>query len=337
MNLGNADKPKGIYLLGETPFERIYGPEQQAEIDKLAQIYAPLQTKETISENPEVLSEAEVIFTGWQTAHMDESFLSHAPKLKLVLHGAGSVKNMVSDALWDRGIRISSAYAANAVPVSEYTLSQILFALKGGWYYALKTKMDGRYPPRIETPGAFGSTVGLISMGMIGRRVAELLKPFDVNILAYDPFMEEETAKSLGVRLCPLNELFERSDVVSLHTPLLDETRGMIKGDHFKRMKPGATFINTSRGAIVQEMEMIEVLRQREDLYAVLDVTFPEPPEPGSPLYSLPNVVLTPHIAGSLYNECRRMGGYMVDELRRYLAGEQLVWEITRERARYMA
>lgn len=99
----------------------------------------------------------------------------------------------------------------------------------------------------------------------------------------------------------------------------------------------GSTFINTSRGAVVEEEEMIEVLRHRADLYAVLDVTFPEPPVSGSLLYDLPNVILTPHIAGSLYNECRRMGSYMLDELRRYLAGDKLLWEITRESVRYMA
>ncbi|WP_010276637.1 hydroxyacid dehydrogenase [Paenibacillus senegalensis] len=337
MDSRNADKPRALYLLGERNFDWIYGPQERAGIDELVHIYAPLQTRETILDNPDILREAEVIFSGWETAYMDEAFLNRAPKLKLVLHGAGSVKGFVTDALWDRGIRVCSAYAANAVPVSEYSLSQILFALKGGWYYALRTKQDGHYPPRIETPGAFGSTVGLISIGMIGRRVCELLKPFDVNVIAYDPFVDEETARALGVQLCSLDEVFERSDVVSLHTPLLNETRGMITGAHFERMKQRAVFINTSRGAVVREEEMIEVLRKREDLYAVLDVTYPEPPEPGSPLYRLPNVVLTPHIAGSLYNECRRMGSYMLDELRRYLAGEKLLWEITRERVRYMA
>ncbi len=87
----------------------------------------------------------------------------------------------------------------------------------------------------------------------------------------------------------------------------------------------------------MREPEMINVLQQRADLYAILDVTYPEPPVPGSPLYSLPNVVLTPHIAGSMYSECRRMGQYMVDECRRYLAGEPLQWAITREKARVMA
>jgi phosphoglycerate dehydrogenase-like enzyme len=102
-------------------------------------------------------------------------------------------------------------------------------------------------------------------------------------------------------------------------------------------MKPGATFINTARGAVVREQEMIAVLQQRPDLFAVLDVTYPEPPEPDSPLYTLPNVVLTPHIAGAMGVECNRMGRYMVEELKRYLRGDSLEWGITREMARVLA
>jgi phosphoglycerate dehydrogenase-like enzyme len=122
-----------------------------------------------------------------------------------------------------------------------------------------------------------------------------------------------------------------------MHTPWLKETEGMITGEHFAAMKPNATFINTARGAVVREGEMIEMLRERTDLFAVLDVTYPEPPEPGSPLYTLPNVVLTPHIAGSLSGECRRMGGYVVEELKRYLCGEPQLWPISREQAATLA
>jgi phosphoglycerate dehydrogenase-like enzyme len=134
-----------------------------------------------------------------------------------------------------------------------------------------------------------------------------------------------------------LDEVFRRADVVSLQTPWLKETEGMITGQHFAAMKPGATFINTARGAVVREPEMIAVLQQRPDLFAVMDVTHPEPPAPDSPLYTLPNVVLTPHIAGAMGDECRRMGHYMVEELRRYLQGDDLEWRITRDMAAVLA
>ena len=167
--------------------------------------------------------------------------------------------------------------------------------------------------------------------------MAELLKILDVRVIAYDPFASVGDAAALGVELVALDEVFRRSDAVSLHTPWLPETVGMITGLHFASMKENATFINTSRGAIVREQEMITVLQERPDLWAILDVTYPEPPLPDSPLYTLPNVVLTPHIAGALDEECQRMGQTMVDELRRFLAGEVMEYEITKERAKFLA
>ncbi len=174
-------------------------------------------------------------------------------------------------------------------------------------------------------------------MGMVARRTLELLRPFDLRRLVCCPYLTEEEAERLNVERCNLTEVFRRADVVSLHTPDLPQTRGMIRGEHFASMKRGATFINTARGAIVRESEMVEVLRVRPDLTAVLDVTHPEPPAPDSPLLRLPNVVLTPHIAGSMGSELHRLGHYMVGELRRFLAGEPLRWQIVRETAAMLA
>lgn len=202
-----------------------------------------------------------------------------------------------------------------------------------------KIKEIRTYPP-IPHPnirGAFGSKVGLISLSTVGRRVNELLKHFDLKVLAYDPFVSEAEAKELNVKLCSLEEIFENADVVSLHSPLLEETKGMITGEHIATMKEHAAFINTARGAIVKESEMLEVLKQRPDLTAFLDVTYPEPPNPDSDLYTLPNVALTPHIAGSEGKETGRMGTFMLEEFRRYLKGEKLNWEVTEEAYNFMA
>ncbi len=134
-----------------------------------------------------------------------------------------------------------------------------------------------------------------------------------------------------------LDELFRRAEVVSMHTPWLKETEGLITGAHIASMKPYSTFINTSRGAVVCETEMLDVLKDRPDLVAVIDVTYPEPPAPDSPLYTLPNVILTPHIAGAIHDECRRMGQMMIAELERFLAGQPLKWAVTREQVAIMA
>ena len=299
---------KGLYLLNANAYDTIYGPTERAQIKELVEMCALPQTAESVTANPAVLANVEVIFSGWGMAKLDADFLAAAPQLKAVFYGAGSIRSFATNAAWERGIVITSAYAANAVPVAEYTLAAILLSLKRAWYYIVEAKQAGAYPPRKPLPGGYGSTVGLISLGMIGRMVAERLKAYDLRVIAYDPYASAEASAALGVEMVALDELFRRADVVSLHTPWLPETEGMITGAHFAAMKPGATFINTARGAVVREQEMIAILQQRPDLYAVLDVTYPEPPEPGSALYSLPNVVLTPHIAGSLGAECHRHG-----------------------------
>jgi phosphoglycerate dehydrogenase-like enzyme len=328
---------KGIYVLNTEAYHKIYGSAERHEIERLVHIYAPQQTKESVKANRSILAEADVIFSGWGMPVMDEDFLAAAPSLKCVFYGAGSIREIVTESFWGHGIVITSAYAANAVPVAEYALSQILFCLKRGWHYALSIKRERRYPPSEPAPGAYGSIVGVISLGTVGRHLIQLLQQFEVKTIAHDPYVTSDDAVRLHVELCSLEDLFRRSDVVSLHAPLLKKTEGMITGAHFASMKPNASFINTARGAIVREQEMAQILRQRPDLQVVLDVTHPEPPEPSSPLYALPNVVLTPHIAGSTDRECLRMGRFMVDELRRYVAGEPLRWAISQEKSVILA
>jgi phosphoglycerate dehydrogenase-like enzyme len=326
---------KGLYVLRTDAYEKIYGPEERDAVEQLVDIYAPPQTAQSVGNDPSLLAEADFILSGWGMATMDEAFLAAAPRLKAVFYGAGTIRYFMTDAAWDRGILVTSAYAANAIPTAEFALAQILYALKRGWFYVRAIQRAGKYPTKTPVPGAYGSKVGLISLGMIGRTVAELLQAFDVEVLAYTS--SEEKAARLGARRCSLDEIFAECDVVSLHTPWIPETVGMITGAHLASMKRNATFINTARGAVVRESEMIEILQLRPDLFVVLDVTHPEPPKRGSPLYTLPNVVLTPHIAGSLDNECRRMGRYAVRELEHYLKGEAQDWAITREAAARLA
>jgi phosphoglycerate dehydrogenase-like enzyme len=245
---------------------------------------------------------------------------------------------LATEAFWDRGITITSAYGANAVPVAEYTLSTIILSLKKFWKYAEMTRRGEGWGDHLRSvPGAFRTTVGLVSCGMIARKLIAMMRMFDMRCIVYCPFLTEEEADELGVERCSLEDVFRRSEVVSIHTPLLAETIGLITGKLISSMKPDSTLINTSRGPIIREAEMVEVLRQRPDLTAILDVCEPEPPVLGSPITTLPNVVLTPHIAGSLGPECFRLGNYMVNEFRRYLAGEPLKWQINRELAARLA
>ncbi len=329
------ERQKGIFALLESTFKLIYGPDELRDIAARLDIELRPWTEPQLRANLSILKDVDVILSGWGAPRLDTEFLSAAPKLKALFYGAGSASGVVTREAWDRGVKITSAYAANAVPVAEYTLAMILFCLKHGFRYAREMReMQGR-PRGGVTPGAYGSRVGLISMGVIGRHLLALLKHFDLRVSIYDPFVSREEAEHLGVELISLEQIFKTCDVVSLHTPLLDETRGMITGAHIATMKPGASFLNTARGGLMREEEVIQVLQKRPDIQVVLDVTEPEPPVKGSLFYTLPNVILTPHIAGSKDSECHRMGRAMVEELDRYLAGQPLKWAVTPELAKH--
>lgn len=329
--------PKGLFILGKDSYSKIYAPEQVEEIKRKVEILGPPLTADKALEHPDLLRDMEVMFSGWGAPKLDETFLDAAPNLKMVFYGAGSIRSMVTEAFWDRGIRVTSAYAANAVPVAEFCVSQIIFALKLGWQHTLQTIHDKQWQRHPHIPGAYNAKVGLITMGMIGQYTAERLKPLNIDVVAYSRSRNPQLAADLQLTYAELEDIFASCDVVSLHTPWLPQTENMIGADLLKRMKPNATFLNTARGAVVNEKELIEVMKDRPDLVAVLDVTHPEPPAADSELWTLRNVVLLPHIAGSMGKECHRMAEYMICELGHYLAGEQLDWEIDQEKAKTLA
>jgi phosphoglycerate dehydrogenase-like enzyme len=328
---------KALFALRPGALHEIYGPAAQTAISELIDVIAPPQTAESIYRHPDILHEIDILFSGWGAPLLEATLLEHAPHLRAIFYGSGSIRGFVTDAVWERGIRVTSAQAINAIPVAEYTLAAILFSLKHGWQLAELTRREQRFPARDTVPGVYGATVGIIGLGLIGRLVRERLCPFGVRVVAYDPYLSLAEAAELDVEMLSLNDLFYEAQVVTLHAPLLPETAGMVGGSHLAAMPQGGAFINTARGGLVRHDELITTLAQRTDLHAVLDVTEPEPPEPGSLLYSLPNVTLTPHIAGSLGTERRRLGQAMVSELQRFIAGKPLQYEITQSQVQRMA
>jgi len=324
-------------LLSPESLASAYGEPVFSQLRSQVRQLTVIAPAEAWRENREALRETEVIFSGWGAPRMDDEFLRHVPKLQAVFYAGGSVRYFATDALWRRGIRLTTAQTINAIPVAEYSVSALLLGLKRFWHYGRVTRESRDFPAERPMPGAFGTTVGLVSYGTIARLVRQKLLGFEVEVAVYDPFLSEEEARREQVRKVELDVLFATSDAVSLHTPHLAETTGLIQERHFALMKPNAFFLNTARGEVVDEPGMIAVLRRRPDLQVVLDVTNPEPPERDSPLYSLSNVVLTPHIAGSVGRECLRMGQAMVDEYARFTAGRPLLWEVTPERAARLA
>jgi phosphoglycerate dehydrogenase-like enzyme len=323
-------KPKALFLLNADAFADGYGEAERRALARLVDLSPELLTPDAWRRGRDALRDVEFLFSGWGTPRLDPEFLRGCPRLRAVFHAGGSVKSFVTDALWTRRVRVTSAAAANAVPVAEFAVAQIVFCLKHGWQRVREIRVERRFRKHDpDLPGGFGSTIGLLSLSRSGRLVAQALRRMDVRVIAYDPIVAPDDTASLGVRLCSLAEVFATADVVSCHMPLLPETARILGAAEFAAMKRGAAFINTARGSIVREAELIAVLASRPDLMAVLDVTDPEPPAADSPLFTLPNIVLTPHIAGSLGPECRRLGQMMVAETRRFLRGEPLLGEVT--------
>ncbi|MEX0173666.1 hydroxyacid dehydrogenase [Streptomyces sp. LMG1-1-1.1] len=273
------------------------------------------------------LAEAELLLTCWGATPLTADVLDRAPRLKAVVHAAGSVKHHITDACWDRGLRVTSAAAANALPVAEYALAAILFAGKGvlrsAQRYA-RHRTDDSWLTESAPWGNYHRTIGIIGASRIGRRVIELLRPFDCEVLLYDPYV---TTAPPGTELVGLDDLCARSTVISVHAPQLPSTYRMIGPAQLAAMPDGTTLINTARGSLVDETALLPHLVSGR-LHAVLDVTDPELPSPDSPLWTLPNVLLTPHVAGSLGNELHRMTDEALAEITRYTIGEPFADEV---------
>ena len=332
------DRPRAVFALDPAALDLVYGAKDRLALDERVDITDLVLTPDNWRAHTDRLREAEFIFSGWKSPKYDAAFLEAAPKLRAVFYAAGSVRYCVSEAFWERDIAITSAYEANAVPVAEYTVAVSILALKQFWRRASLARLGQGWGDHTRPiPGSFRATIGIVSFGMIARKVAEMLRAYDVDVIVYCPYLTDKDAARHGVRRASLDEVFRTADVVTVHTPVLPETIGMITGALVSAMKPDATLINTARGVILDQPAVVSALRARPDLTAVLDVTHPEPPTADDPLFTLSNVIVTPHIAGSHGRECQRMGSYMVEELRRYLAGQPLRWRITREMTARMA
>lgn len=327
---------KGLYVMSPDLFDEVYTPETRKHIQSLIEIEDEVVDLTTMPADDQV----EVLLGGWGMQELTEEVLDKLPNLKVIFYAAGTMKGIVTDGVWKRGIRITTANQANAQPVAEFALGQILIAMKNTYALARQVKENQGYligPMRDDITGLYQTTVGITSLSAIGKQVIQLLKPFDVNIQVYDPYGTEEVADQLGVSLVSLETLFASSDVVTIHTPLLPDTEKMVNKDLLASMKQNTTLINTARGGLIDEEALVAVLKDRTDLTAVLDVTNPEPPEKGSVMYDLDNIVLTPHIAGSAGAERKRLGDAMAGEIAQYLEKDQLSFEVTEDMFNKMA
>ncbi len=272
----------------------------------------------------DLLAQAEVVLGHWGCPPVDAAMLARAPRLGLIAYAAGTVKGVVTPSVFERGIRVTSGSAANAEPVAEFTLAAIILSGKDALW-----RRDALRDPQIrsarrpaEVPvGNWGRSIGLVGASAVGRRVIELLRPFpQLHVAVHDPYLSAPEAAALGVTRLDLDELCASSDVLSIHAPSLPETHHLIGAAQLAALRTGATVINTARGSLVDHQAL---RRELEDgrLYAVLDVTDPEPLGDDDPLRQLPNVFLTPHLAGSEGTELGRLAEHAIDEIDRWRRG----------------
>lgn len=312
----------------------------EADLDRLRALGSLLNTEPIGAWDDEadaVLAEAEVILGHWGCPPLDAAMLERAPRLGLFAYAAGTVKMTLTDGVWDRGIRVTSGANANAEPVAEFTLAAILFANKGVLWRRGPTDFSAMSAMGDRQWGNYGRTIGIVGASLIGRRVIELLRPFPhLTVTLYDPFVTHEEAASLRVAKMELDELCATADVLSIHAPALPETMHMIGPDQLSALPDGATVVNTARGPLIDHEALMPHLASGR-LYAILDVTDPEPLPDDSPLLEMPNVWISPHLAGSQGTELARMTDYVIEEIRRWSASEPALNEVTRDRLATMA
>ena len=331
--MSDPQRPCALLLMWPDTFTTQFDAQRVERIVALCRLGRPVVAADL--DDPALadrLTDVEVLVTSWGAPTLTAERLRRMPNLRAVFHAAGTVRDLVSDELWKRGIVITSAAEANAIPVAEFTYAQIVLAGKRAQYLARVPRLfrnGWRAQLDSDRYTNYGRRVGIVGYSRIGRRVVAQLQQLDTTeVLVYDPYADPAAVATAGARLTGLDELLRSVDVLSLHAPLLPETVGMIGARELALLGDGATVVNTARGALIDTDALTRECSSGR-LDAVLDVTEPEPLAEDSPLYDLPNVSITPHVSGSLGSETLRLTDAALDELERWVRGEALTSQVT--------
>lgn len=318
-------KPKAGINTTVDQWDYVYGQDTQAELAELLDIdLSRIPRTRDPAEYRRSLAGAHVILATWRAHPLDSEILQLCPDLELVVYAAGSVKPLLTPELIRREIPVCSAVHINARPVAEFTLGLILMALKQVFHH--NQALHDRGPQawvkgdRHSPGGYYRSRVGLLGYGRVSAILTDLLSRFELEVYLSDPHLSDDAIRGLGVEPASVEDIMRTCDVVSLHHANTPANRHMINADNLALLKPGAHFVNTSRGQLVNEQHLVDRL-ERGDITAYLDVTHPEPPHKDHTFYRLPNCILTPHVAGSRGREVQRMGAYALREVRNWLEG----------------
>jgi len=263
------------------------------------------------------IRDAEMVINIRATSKFTADVLAACPHLRLISIWGTGTDNVDLLAAKSRGVRVTNTPGVSAVAVAEHTLALIMAVAKQIVTVDRQVR-DGKWP-RAMVPQLRGKVLGLIGTGAIGREVAKLGRAIGMRVVAWTFHPGGDTAEWIG-----FDDVFRQSDVVSIHVRQSTDTSGLIRREHFDMMKPGAIFINTARGPIVNEADLIAALATNRIAGAGLDVFDLEPLPPGSPLYSLPNVVLTPHAAGITPETTEAGLALAIDNVFAFLAGRPM-------------
>lgn len=282
----------------------------------------------------------DIVITGWGTpSFIRTKALQENDSVKMIAHTAGSIGDLLDDSAYQKGIKVVSGNRIFARSVAEGTLAYILSGLRSipDIICSMRSNTKWIKSSDVDSKRLFGKTVGIIGYGMISRDLVRLLKPFGVKVKIFSNYpMDVSFLESMNAEPANMEEVFSECSVISLHSALNRKTKGMIGKEHFELMKPGTLFINTARGAIVRQDEMIKYFAEHPENKAFLDVYTVEPLEADSLLRSLPNVYTMPHQGGPTRDLYPVIGREVVGDVLRFADGKPLQYEISREHASVM-
>ncbi|MDR0495680.1 MAG: hypothetical protein LBG95_08670 [Treponema sp.] len=336
-------KAKAIFIClgGSAGIEYTYSSDSRACLEEALDFASPFYKQEDLALHAAEWKDVEYLFSTWGMPELGEEQLKEFfPALKAIFYAAGSVQAFARPFL-KRGVRVFTANEALSIPVIEFAAAQIYLANKG-FFQAARLYHEASWEEAKKfsggVPGNEGIAIGIIGAGRIGRGLIERLRGSRLAINVFDPFLNGDDAEKMRVKKVEtLDELFSASFIISNHLANNEQTRGMLQYRHFTLMHDYGVFINTGRGAQVDEEGLVRAFTEKPTRTALLDVTWPEPVQPGHAFYGMKNIIISPHIAGAINNECVWLGEYIVEEFRRLGAGEALRSEVTEKMLLTMA
>lgn len=308
-------------MRGGHVLDLVYAGGCRERVGEITDLYPEIISSDNLEEHFPALRDLDVIFSTWGMVPLTEDQLKRFPQLKAVFHAAGATMHFRGP-FEARGIKVFSGTKLQAVSVAEFALGQVLLAGKG-YFRNSRECVDAHstaVPNNYRGYGNYKSRVSIIGTGAISKKLQDFLEPHDLDVLVVPSCQEVQTVS--------LREVFSSSIAIVNLLPDCEDNAGVLDEELFSSMMDSAVFINVGRGQQVNEADLIKVMNERPDLTALLDVQYPEPPVDGSPLYLMPNIRLSGHIAGSTGNELQRISTAMIEEFLRFESGEPLRYEV---------